>query len=302
MDSVEPTTVLGVAIPSYRDGLLAIESCEAMLRAGTEVRSLRVAIVSNGPKEECFDSIEGLQSRFADRGWTLRHEHNEDRGKPQAWQQAEEMLGEDCVAVVYLDADIRLSPNALGLIAREAGDGSHPFVMSPRPVVVPPRSRWVRAYGDVWSSLPHVRKDVVGAGCFAVTAKGRRRWREWPPVFADDTFVRLLFKGGERRVLENVQFTISLPEKLSDLIKVRARWMQGYRDLLDRFPLLRKGESRRWGEMMRWFLVRPRLYPSLLVFAGVWFAARIYIGFSGDSSTRNWSRADSTPLRRQAKN
>ncbi len=291
---------IGIAIPSYRDGRMALDLCRSLLEMSELAVPLRVAIVSNGPREACFDSIVPLREEFEARGWRLEYQHNDQRGKCPAWERAEALLGDDCAAVVYLDADIRLDEYAITSIAREVKDGSQPRLLSPRPLVGKTANPLINGYGRVWSELPHVRKDVVGAGCFIVTQEGRRRWDRWPTVFADDTFVRLMFRRTERHVIEDSCFRISLPEKLADLVRIRARWMLGYRQLLRQIPDLDQGEDRRWMEAFGHFIPRVNLYPACVAFLGIWCAARVYLFFTADSATRDWARASSTGLRQSS--
>ena len=298
----DPKQAIGIAIPSYRDGNLALDFCRSLPSMSGILNPLFVAVVSNGPKEDCFDSIDDLGRCFVARGWRFEHDHIEERGKCLAWDRAEELLGKECAGIIYLDADIVIDENAIKRIATWISDGSEPRLLAPRARVKRPRNLLVFAYGCIWARLPHVRKDVVGAGCFAVTREGRRRWKKWPTVFADDSFVRMMFSSGERRVVEDVHFNISLPERTIDLVRIRARWMQGYQLLLEQFPRIGSNEDRRWGEAIRYFMPRLHLYPAGAIFVSIWFAAKISLLLSGDSATRDWARAESTSVRQEAAN
>lgn len=288
---------IGIAIPSYQDGELALKLCWSFLQMPIEIPPLSVAIVSNGPNQDCFDGINVLKERFHERGWKLEHEHLDQPGKCAALNRAEKLIGDECAGIIYLDADIELDVDALRGMAHLISDGSIPMIVAPKPEIIRPSNFIVAAFGAIWIRLPHVRKDVVGAGCFAVTRAGRLRWKKWPQIISDDGFARLMFSANERFVDENSNFRITMPELTRDLIKVRGRRIRGSFELLKKFPGLRKFDNRRKWEGIWYFLIRLWLYPACLIYLCINFTTKIYLVLRNDTSTLQWEQESSSKSR-----
>ena len=75
----------------------------------------------------------------------------------------------------------------------------------------------VRAYYRIWTRLPYVREGMIGVGVYALSEEGRRRFREFPDVIADDGYVRMLFSSGERVRVDDAPVRVYAPAALSDL-------------------------------------------------------------------------------------
>jgi glycosyltransferase involved in cell wall biosynthesis len=97
--------------------------------------------------------------------------------------------------VVYLDADTVITPGTLSALLAAMDAAGGPVMVGPRPILVRSDDRLSRGFAAVWSRLPAVQGDVIGAGCYAVNAPGRRRWSVFPDLVADDAYVRRLRFG-----------------------------------------------------------------------------------------------------------
>jgi glycosyltransferase involved in cell wall biosynthesis len=199
-------------------------------------------------------------------------------------------------ARVYLDADIVLSPNALaGLLDALAEEG--PRLVQPEVVVERRGSPYlVRAFVRVWSALPYVREQVLGLGCYAVNGSGRELWGAFPPLGADDTYVRFRFAKDHKRVVHGATMTLSFPASLPELIRVRARWCRLSRVVRRTEPSLPPTERRRWVAAARFVSSRPSLWFDGVVFAWVWLCATCLSRLPG--TDEDWVRAATAGVRR----
>ena len=76
---------------------------------------------------------------------------------------------------------------------------------------------------------------VPGCGVYGVNAAGRSRWKAFPQVIADDTFVRYNFAPDE---MHGVPATYSWPitEGFANLVRVRRRQDEGLAEIRTRWP------------------------------------------------------------------
>ncbi|RMD93435.1 MAG: hypothetical protein D6811_04925 [Alphaproteobacteria bacterium] len=122
-----------------------------------------------------------------------------------------------------------------------------------------------------------------GFGLYAVNAAGRARWRRFPPVIADDLFVRLCFEPRERITVE-AAYRWPLAEGAA-LVAVRRRQDRGVAELRRVAPGLFANEDA-GGLGLRGALALALRDPlALTVYAGVVAAARLLPGRGG------WARA-----------
>lgn len=198
--------------------------------------------------------------------------------------------------LIFLDADIVLGPKAIGDIS-EALSTSEPRLVQPRLVVEHTASQHpaVRSFVRVWSSLPYVRNQVLGVGCYAVNAPGRKRWGSFPPLGADDTFVRLRFDDDQKAVLATATMGVCFPSSARELIRVRARWCRLSRVVRGSESSLPRSERRRWLDAMKFILARPSLWVDGIIFSAIWTCA---VSISRlPSRDDHWARADSADIR-----
>lgn len=284
---------LAVIIPAH-DEEVALRRCLAGLARQSYAGEVEVTVVANG----CRDATAAvaLESRaFLPANFTLNVIELPVAAKWQALNAADAAAGSD--ARVYLDADIVLSPTALeGLLDVLADDG--PRLVQPEVVVksMGRGSRYpVRSFVRVWSALPYVRDQVLGLGCYAVNAEGRALWDAFPPLGADDTFVRFRFDDADKRVVRGAQMTLSFPTSLRELIHVRARWCRLSREVRQREPVLPPSERRRWLAAARFVSARPSLWLAGLPFTAIWFCAVAVSRLP--TSEEDWARAATSDVR-----
>nr|WP_285611912.1 glycosyltransferase [Actinokineospora globicatena] len=173
-------------------------------------------------------------------------------------------------AVVFLDADTVLMPGALARMA-EAMDVPRPRLVGPRPLVVRPSGWLARSFAAVWTRLPAVAGDVVGAGCYAINAAGRALVDRFPDVVADDAWVRTRFR--ERIVAGEFLLVFAEGRELVDVVR---RWRDGN-------AALAEAPSAGAGANLRFALRNPGLWLRLPGFLAVLVLGR---------KQRGWARSE----------
>lgn len=199
-------------------------------------------------------------------------------GRVAALREADRWLPDDGPRL-YLDEDAVLSPDALAALAAVLAPGSGVHFAVPE-LRLAHRTRVSRAYFRVWRSLPYVRDSPVTCGAYAVSAEGRRRWREVPTLHSDDKWVRWQFAPHERRVLSNVSYEVLAPDGLAELVRARCRYLRGNRELAALTPRAAYADDhRRYAGVIRAMVADAARWPAVLVFLLVHLLVAIVAGW-----------------------
>lgn len=200
---------------------------------------LDCVVVSNGSRDDTAGVARGHAEAFAARGWRLTVLEMGAVGKPGALNAGDAETR--AAQRVYLDADVTVAPALLSQIA-EALDSALPRYASGQVAIV--GQGWIaRAYARAWARVPFMRAGVPGCGLFAVNAPGRARWDAFPPIIADDLFVRLHFAPGER-VGVAAPYRWPVAEGFRALVRVRRRQDAGVAQIAARYPDLLANEDK----------------------------------------------------------
>lgn len=277
-----------VVIPAHQEAAV-IGSCLSSLIRQDYEHAVHVVVVANGCDDATAAIARTYMPEMQRRGRALEVLEIAHASKPAALNAG------DMRALhphrVYLDADAELSDNALSSIAAAFAVG----VQFCAPAIVPRAQTYLgRAYGRVWQRLPYVAGDVVGAGVYAVSARGRERWDRFPEIVADDKFARLHFDRTERVVLEEAGFAMHLPAGFMELVRVRSRWIRANRQLRREFPQLAARDGERLAGLPRFCLVNASLWRDLLPFALVYSCAELrswLTEIGGCDAPLRWERA-----------
>ncbi len=284
MGQQEPVSVL---IPAHNEaGVIA--GCLDSVLTQTTRRALRVVVVANGCTDPTAELARSYVGRARRRGFELLVEELVLASKPNALNHADTLAAAG--HRIYLDADIRLSPDALEEVIAELDSGDVDLC-APAVRVAPARSFLTRCYAAVWVHLPVVRGGVVGCGFYGVTTAGRARWGRFPTIISDDKFVRLHFEPSERRVTERGSFLVHMPEGPRELISVRGRWCRGNRDLVRLFPEISRREPGRYLPTLRFLLSRPDLWARTPVFGLVFLGGEVIALLRRRVGISVWERA-----------
>jgi glycosyltransferase involved in cell wall biosynthesis len=250
-----------VIIPAHNEASTLSACLRTLLRQDFH-GVMRLIISDNGSSDGTVELARAWAARFTRAGhetWVLHLPVGNKCAALNAADAAAEGLPR-----IYLDADVELtSTNCISEVVATFSDGSGILMCCPRLRVARPETFVTRHWGRVWTQLPWVCQDAIGGGFYAVSAQGRKRWGRFPDLLSEDSFVQAQFRKHERRVLEDCQFQIHLPDGLRDLLKVRTRQMSGNRQLARQisgdwgratFPL---------GQRLQFIMSTPGLWPDL---------------------------------------
>jgi len=258
---------LSIVIPAH-DEESVVGRCLGALVTGAREGELEVVVACNG----CRDRTAEVARAF---GGPVRVVET-----PVASKIAALNLGDRAVTGFprfYVDADVVLTLDGVRAVAARLAETGRPAA-SPTMDLDLSRSTWpVRAFYAAWTRLPYVREGMIGVGVYALSEAGRSRFAAFPEVISDDGFVRSLFSAAERLRVEEARVRVVAPSNLAALIRVRTRSRLGLFELARRFPdqFDREHEAKGYLAAFAGFAIRPRLWPSVLVYATVNVAARI---------------------------
>ncbi|MBT8153956.1 glycosyltransferase [Epibacterium ulvae] len=212
-----------------------------------------VLVLANG----CTDATAELaRSTTPPAGWDISVLEITEGGKLNALNQGDAQA--QGKVLVYLDADVRVSPSLLpqiyGVLSQEGAGYA-----SGQPQVLGGASAFSRAYGRLWQRLPFVVHGVPGFGLFAMNRQGRARWNTWPQIIADDTYARLMFTTNERHKVA-APYEWPLVQGFRNLVRVRRRQNDGVREIEQLYPDLLENEDKfapRKSAVLRLFLTDP---------------------------------------------
>jgi hypothetical protein len=129
----------------------------------------------------------------------------------------------------YLDADVLVGGATIWALLRHLGrDGA----LAARPPLVydTSSSSWiVRRFHRARVELPAVMGSLWGAGLYALSAQGRSRFAELPPVVADDLYVDRLFGADEIDIVDTDPVVVVAPATTRGLLASLRRAFRGNR-------------------------------------------------------------------------
>ncbi|WP_448258196.1 glycosyltransferase [Microbacterium aurum] len=215
---VLPTDVRGVVIIPAHDEAAVIERTLTALAPLTALAGLEVIVVCNG----CRDDTAALARRFA--GVTVIE--TDRASKPFAMN-----LGDETATLwprLYLDADIEIEPRAVLAV----------FDALAEPGVLAARARYayditgatwpVRAYYRARARIPAPPRRLWGAGGYACSEAGHRRFGRFATVTADDSWFDEQFATDEKRVVATAPMLVRTPRDTEGLLAVLVRQRRGY--------------------------------------------------------------------------
>lgn len=269
--------MLSVIIPASNEGQWIGRCLTAVLASDPVPGGAEVIVVANGCRDNTAAAARAVP---VPAGWTVTVLELEEGSKPGALTAGDKAAMGELRA--YLDADCVLSPPVLALLVR-ALDREGPIYAGATPIIPPPRSRISRAYARFWRQLPFNRTVAPGYGLYAVNAPGRSRWRAFPRLISDDTFVRLQFRPDER-VQVPARYDWPMVEGWEALVRTRRRQDAGVRELRALHPRIFTREGKApltWGGLAGLALRDP---VGFAVYAAVSLAVRTKRG--GEDFTR----------------
>ena len=178
---------------------------------------------------------------------------------------------------IYLDGDVELSTQAARALAAPLREGVALAAGVPGRYVLENAPLGVRLFYEFRQRLPVFADGIIGAGVYAMSTEGRKRFGEWPDVLGDDQFVYRLFSHDERIALRGHQTLVEPPQDLRAVVRRGLRVREGNRQLsvgaTGQPQLL--SPSAGVGEAVRSSLKSPRGWASAAVFVSVTSVIRL---------------------------
>ena len=256
--------MVSIVIPAHNEEKTITRSLKAVIE-GNSRENLQIIVVCNG----CRDQTAAAARQVSERVTVIE---TEIPSKVNALNLGDEVARG--YPRLYMDADVVLTPKDLDEIVN-AFANPQVLAASPRAQMDFTKSNWaVRAYYRVWLSLPYTRTGMMGAGVYAISETGRKRFKQFPNIIADDGYIRVLFKSGERIFVPAAKSIVSAPATLRDLIKIKSRSRLGGYQLAARFPELHQNDEKNYGNALRDVLSSPSLWLSIPVYLYVNLVSR----------------------------
>lgn len=263
-----PITII---IPAHNEASMIAATLAALAPIGQSAEAGHVIIACNG----CTDGTEAIARAAAPAAHVLTLA---ERGKVGAINHA--LAHAAPGAVIVLDGDIRVSPQALVALAEAL---SEPGVMaaSLHPQFVLDQASWpVRAYYRAYVGHPYLDKGVGGSGIYGLSAAGRAALGAFPAVVADDQYVRSFFPlSAQRRVGQigaeaALQTLVLPPPTLDALLATERRTRFGVAEVRGLLPHREREISR--ATTLRWLLgvaLRQPVAGAMFLIVKAWAGA-----------------------------
>lgn len=186
---------------------------------------------------------------------------------------------------VYLDADVQC-PTATVRELLDAVRGGLSLAVPTRALDLTAASRATAAYYRTWQSLPWVRHQLAGRGCYAVSDAMRPVFETLGDVVAEDRLVTMRAGSGDAVVVA-AAVTIRPPARLADVVRVRSRVYGG--NIAVDAPTHDEARGRRLAGLTR-LLLDPSRWFGLAVFVAVTAAAKVRATYLVRRGRLTWGR------------
>lgn len=284
-------TPLTVIIPAHNEAS-AVDSCLRAVLDDPKGDQLEIIVVANG----CSDDTAARARRHS--GVTVIE--TETGSKALALELGRQ-ASEPGIRV-YLDADIIVSPGAIGAVAdlvdRPGVEGGAPAIRleAPADATTP-----LRHYLDVWTAAPYFQQNLIGSGFFALSQEAQDRIGAWPSLVADDLVALTHLAPQERAVAREHWFRHEVPRSIRDMYRVEIRREAGRAEFAE-WAARERREIAEEGAGGRWLLQvarSPRRWFGVALFVGVKALAKRQGAKVARSGQISWNH-DRSPDRSQS--
>ena len=212
--------MISIIIPAYNEEKV-IGRCLSAIIDGYEPDEVEIIVACNG----CVDRTPEIARTF---GKSIKVLDIEKASKTNALNVADREAR--FFPRIYIDADVVISYDSIKKIVKTL---SKEVCLLASPIAnnnLDKSDFLVKSFYRVWHNLPY-NKVMVGTGVYALSDKGRSRFKEFPDIIADDAYVRFLFTPEERCAVDGAGVEVFAPQTVRDLIHVKTRSRLGYSQL-----------------------------------------------------------------------
>jgi len=277
--------MFSVIVPAHNEERV-IARCLRALVEGAAPGALEVIVVCNACTDGTADEVRRC-------GEPVRLVETQTPGKSNALN-----LGDAAARGFprfYVDADVVVSFDSLRHMAR-ALEREGVFAASPRVRWDLDGASWaVRAFYDIDRRLPSHLQTIGGSGVYAVSELGHLRLGSFPPLTADDAYVRNSFAVHERQTVDEAWSTVTPPKMLAGVVAIKTRSHFGNYELARHYPQLRRNVGASNAPVLLRLATRPWLWPRLSVYGYVKVRAKIAARCRARSGRKlEWIRDDTS--------
>ncbi len=230
--------MISIIIPAHNEAGYIGDCLGSLLASRDCDMAVQVIVSANGCSDATADIAESFSTEFEKKGWGFDVLDLPVGSKPGALNAADAVVLHPMR--LYLDADVLVTPDLVAQLVAALNQPEARYASGT--IVVTGEGIVSRLYARFWARLPYMATGVPGCGVFAVNAAGRKRWQDFPPIIADDYYVRLHFRPEERHLV-TAEFDWPVAEGLRRLIKVRRRQNAGVAEITEKFPEIMPNEE-----------------------------------------------------------
>jgi glycosyltransferase involved in cell wall biosynthesis len=279
-----PTPTASIIIPAHNEENV-IGRCLDSILADAQPHEFEILVVCNG----CTDGTAAAARKY---GTAVRVLETSVGSKSYALNMG------DCTARscprFYLDADIVITTatirETIALLKQSQYLASAPKIEFD----LTGASMAVRSFYRIWQLHPYFRRSMIGSGLYALSEAGRKRFKSFPKLTADDAFIHRLFKDSERVTLPGRTFTVRAPLNLGALIRTKTRSRRGNIELEQATQMKRAGRSSDILTLLVDILHKPSVWKDVPVYAIVVFATMVRARMTLHKAAGTWERDEST--------
>lgn len=272
------TPLASVVIPAHNEAKRIRVTLETLLSTAAP-REFDVLVVCNGCSDNTAEEAKAVPG--------VRVVEIPEASKVMALREGD--LRTSVFPRIYLDGDVRLSTAGARALV---GELSRPGILASgiagrydlreSPLTL-------SLFYEFRQRMPVFKQGIIGAGVYALSRDGRRRFETWPDVLSDDGFINRLFARDAYVTVSSYHTLVRPPLTIRGVIRRGVRVRRANRQLSSKAESLALGDPPSTGiPQAIWASLRsPRGIASLLVFVFITAAIRFSdrLGSDGDWGT-----------------
>ena len=253
-----------IIIPAHNEALVIEKTLSELIRKMPQ-DLYEIIVICNA----CVDDTAKIVAQFNE----VRLLETDKASKTHALNLGDSIAAGDIR--IYMDADVSMQSIYIEkMINILKSDGL--LAISPNVKMDYTGSSWfVKSYYNIWFQLPYVKEGFMGGGVYALSAKGRTRFEDFPNVISDDGYIRGLFNTNETKRIEDIYSIVKPPKKLAGLLKIKTRSRLGLYELMKKFPKMYNNHKKSYRSSIINLFKKPSNWPKILIYLFVNLRCRI---------------------------